>query len=233
VAANRIGVVVIDDHAMYRGGVRAALEADPSLLVIGETAGDPTALEKVAQVQPDALVIGVNPPGMAGLEAGRFLRRKLPRAFLLALATHPEDAGQAEAREAGFDRYLGKGIGPDELLALVRDGVAGRRAVAAEPQLRALPGREGRRAQESGWEGAAALSRRETEILHLVAQGQSNKEIALVLGISDQTVKNNITSLLRKLGVQDRTQAVIHALRHGWIEVSTPDAVEEGRKAGD
>jgi DNA-binding NarL/FixJ family response regulator len=232
-AANRIGVVVIDDHAMYRGGVRAALEADPALLVIGETAGDPSALEKVAQVQPDALVIGVNPPGMSGLEAGRFLRRKLPRAFLLALATHPEDAGKSEAREAGFDRYLGKDVTGEQVLALIREGVAAQRAASAEPQLRALPGRENRRQALSGWEGAAALSRRETEILHLVAQGQSNKEIALVLGISDQTVKNNITSLLRKLGVQDRTQAVIHALRHGWIDVTTPDTADGQRKAGD
>jgi len=158
---------------------------------------------------------GVTPPHMAGLEAGRFLRRRLPRAVLLALATHPEDSGRAEARDAGFDRYVGKNVSAAEVLAMVHEGIAAKRT-ASEPQLRALPGRQSRRSV-AGWEGAAALSRRETEILHLVAAGQSNKEIAGVLGISDQTVKNNITSLLRKLGVQDRTQAVIRAIGAGLL----------------
>lgn len=218
-AANRLGVVIVDDHALYRGGIRAALEHEPELLVLGETAGGEAAIEKIAQVRPDIIVVGINPPALAGLEVGRNLRRRLPRTLLVALASHPDDAGRLEARDAGFDRYIGKTVTAEAFVALVREGVAAIRTTgAAEPHLRALPTRK-QAAVKSGLNGAPPLSRRETEILHLVAEGQSNKEIAAVLGISDQTVKNNITSMLRKLDVQDRTQAVIHALRHGWIQI--------------
>jgi two-component system, NarL family, response regulator DegU len=215
-AMARYGVVIVDDQPLYRGGVRAALEAEAELHVIGETAGEPGMLERIAAVQPDAVVIGVNPPQLAGLEVARGLRRRLPRAVLVALLLHLDEPSRRAALEAGFDRVAGKEIAPATLLAHLRDGLAAvRPASGAEPALRALPSVRARRPKD----GPLPLSRRENEILHLVAEGQSNKEIAAVLGISDQTVKNNITSMLRKLGVQDRTQAVIHALRHGWIEV--------------
>jgi two-component system response regulator DegU len=216
----RCGVVIVDDQPLYRGGVRSALEAEPEVHVIGETAGEPGMLDRIASVTPDVVIIGVNPPLLAGLEIARGLRRRLPRAVLIGLLLHLDDAGRRAAHEAGCDRVAGKEIAPATLLAHVRDGLAAVRPASGalptgEPTLRALPSVRARRPKE----GPLPLSRRENEILHLVAEGQSNKEIAAVLGISDQTVKNNITSMLRKLGVQDRTQAVIHALRHGWIEV--------------
>lgn len=212
----RCGVVIVDDQPLYRGGVRVALEAESELHVIGETAGEAGMIDRIVAVQPDVVIVGVNPPGFAGLEVARGLRRRLPRAFLLALLLHADDLGRRSALEAGFDRVAGKEIEPEALQHHVRDGLAtARSASGAETTLRALPTARARRPKD----GPLPLSRRENEILHLVAEGQSNKEIAAVLGISDQTVKNNITSMLRKLGVQDRTQAVIHALRHGWIEV--------------
>jgi two-component system response regulator DegU len=212
----RCGVVIVDDQPLYRGGVRAALEAESDLHVIGETAGEAGMIDRIVAVQPDVVIVGVNPPIFAGLEVARGLRRRLPRAFLLALLLHADDHGRRMAMDAGFDRVAGKEIEPDALQSHLRDGLAASRpASGAEPTLRALPSARARRPKD----GPLPLSRRENEILHLVAEGQSNKEIAAVLGISDQTVKNNITSMLRKLGVQDRTQAVIHALRHGWIEV--------------
>lgn len=213
---SRTGVVIVDDQPIFRGGIREALEADPLLLVLGETAGDPTALDRVVQVQPDAVVVGLNPPALAGLDALRHLRRRLPQVALVALAMHPDDALRREAEAAGANTWAAKSVEGEQLadtlraaLAAVRPGKGGEGGVRAF-----APARGGR----GGGNGRPPLSRRETEILHLVAEGQSNKEIAAVLGISDQTVKNNITSLLRKLGVHDRTQAVIHALRHGWIE---------------
>lgn len=215
---SRTAVVVVDDQPIYRGGVRAALEADPTLVVLGETSGDPPALDKLVQIQPDAVVVGLNPPLLAGLEVLRLLRRRLPRTALVALALHPDDALRKEAEAAGTNAWGAKTVEADEVRRLVRSALV---EVRPGPEaVRSLPSPRPRRAAI----GRTALSRRETEILHLVAEGQSNKEIAAVLGISDQTVKNNITSLLRKLGVHDRTQAVIHALRHGWIEPTVAKA---------
>ena len=219
---NRIGVVIVDDQPIYRGGVRAALEADPTLLVLGETTGDAHALDRVVQAQPDAVVVGLNPPALAGMEALRVLRRRLPQAALIALPMHPDDGLRRDVDAVGATAWVVKTVAADDLRDALRGALAGvRPGMGDEGGVRALASARG------GRTARATLSRRETEILHLVAEGQSNKEIAAVLGISDQTVKNNITSLLRKLGVHDRTQAVIHALRHGWIE-STATAARPG-----
>ena len=213
---NRTGVVIVDDQPIFRGGARAALEADPGLTVLGETAGDVSALDRVVQAQPDAVVVGLNPPAMAGLDALRHLRRRLPQVALVALAMHPDDGLRREAEAAGANAWEAKTLGDEGIREALRAALAAvRPGKGGEGGLRALTSARGAR---GGGTGRPLLSRRETEILHQVVEGQSNKEIAGVLGISDQTVKNNITSLLRKLGVHDRTQAVIHALRHGWIE---------------
>lgn len=218
---NRTGVVIVDDQPIYRGGARAALEGDPALLVLGETAGDPSALDRVVQAQPDAVVVGLNPPALAGLDALRHLRRRLPQVALVALAMHPDDGLRREAEAAGANAWAAKTVEGDELHEALRSALAAvRPGKGNEGGVRALASARNGRGTGTG---RPLLSRRETEILHLVAEGQSNKEIAAVLGISDQTVKNNITSLLRKLGVHDRTQAVIHALRHGWIEAAPAD----------
>ncbi|MCC6315502.1 MAG: response regulator transcription factor [Thermomicrobiales bacterium] len=223
---NRVGVVVVDDEAIFRGGVRGALEPDDALLVIGETAGEAGAVDKIAQVQADVVVVGVNPPAMQGVETLRELRRRLPRAALLALAAYPDAAGRNEALAAGATIYDAKSIDADDLRRLVHEALA-----AVRPYTPGDPARANGRNGGPGWRGAAPLSRRETQILHLVARGQSNKEIAAGLGISDQTVKNNITSLLRKLGVQDRTQAVIYALRQGWIDAAEDEPARDADEA--
>lgn len=216
---NRTGVVIVDDQPIYRGGAREALEADPALVVLGETAGDPGALERVVQAQPDAIVVGLNPPALIGLDALRHLRRRLPQVALVALAMHPDDTLRREAETAGANAWAAKTLDGAELREALQTALmVARPGKGGDGGVRALAAARGAR---GGANGRPLLSRRETEILHLVAEGQSNKEIAAVLGISDQTVKNNITSLLRKLGVHDRTQAVIHALRHGWIEPET------------
>ena len=220
---SRIGILIVDDHPLVRRGIRLGLEADRDLLVVAEAADGPSAIQAADQFIPDIVLLDVSLPTMSGFDVARAIKRRHPRTAIVFLTMHEDDGHLFAATRAGADAFAAKGIEIDELIRLLRyiadtesDPSAKKPSFVSARLLDDV--RSGtRRTVES--EDFTPLSPREVEILGFVAQGLSNKEIAGMLGISDQTVKNNITSILRKLNVNDRTQAVIYALRHGWIDL--------------
>ena len=176
---------------------------------------------------PDIILVDINLPGMNGLEVARVIKRRQPQAAIVVLSVYEDDEQLFNAIKVGAAAYSQKDITPQQLVEILRrvghghylinDNVLSKPLVASRVlnQFRELA------TLETDVEPLfAPLTSREIEILDCIARGNSNKEIARALNISDQTVKNHITSILRKLAVNDRTQAVIYALRHGWIKMS-------------
>jgi DNA-binding NarL/FixJ family response regulator len=225
---NRVGILVVDDHPLFRRGIRMSLEAERDLLVVAEAADGPAAIQAADQFAPDVVLLDVSLPTMSGFDVARSIKRRHPRAAIVILTMHEDDGHLFAAIRSGADAFAAKSVEIEELIRLIRHlaGVGGE-ATSSFAAARLLD--EVRTATRRGTvledEDYSPLSPREIEILGFVSQGLSNKEIASILRISDQTVKNNITSILRKLHVNDRTQAVIYALRHGWIDPGSEEAV--------
>lgn len=224
---SRIQILIVDDHPLFRRGIRWSLENEHDLLVVGEAADGQAAVQQVDQTMPDVVLIDINMPLMSGLEVTRIIKRRHPQMGVIILTMHEDDEQLFHAIRVGAAAYCTKDVDAEELIRLIRrvakgeylinDNVLSRPFVASRvlDQFRELS------QMDQANEGVfSPLTPREVEILDCVAQGNSNKEIARILSISDQTVKNHITSILRKLAVNDRTQAVIYALRHGWIKLA-------------
>ncbi|MFT4037536.1 MAG: response regulator transcription factor [Thermomicrobiales bacterium] len=223
---NRISVLLVDDHPLFRRGLRMGLEPERDLLIVAEAADGPAALQATEQYQPDVVLLDITLPTTSGFDVARAIKRRQPRTAVIVLTMHEDDGHLFAAIRAGADAFAAKSIEMAELVKLIRHVAGG--DDASQPVtftharlLDEVRNTSKRSAMES--EDYSPLSPREIEILGFVAQGLSNKEIASMLLISDQTVKNNITSILRKLQVNDRTQAVIYALRHGWIDLAVED----------
>mgnify|MGYP000088297455 CR=1 FL=1 len=227
---SRIAILIVDDHPLVRKGIRLGLEADRDLLVVGEAADGQAAIQAADQFLPDVVLLDISLPSMSGFDVARAIKRRHPHVAIVFLTMHEDDGHLFAATRAGAEAFAAKGIEIDELVRLVRyvadddpETKSKKPGFVSARLLDDVRSRVRRGAVEE--EDFSPLSPREVEILGFVAQGLSNKEIASILGISDQTVKNNITSILRKLNVNDRTQAVIYALRHGWIDLVSDVAV--------
>ena len=221
-----ITILVVDDHPLFRQGVVDALMLEPDLQVVGQAADGETALEMLREQQPQVALVDVNLPGLNGQQVMRqALSEKLPTRFLL-LTAYDDPSQRLHAMRGGAAAYCSKDVEPERLVAQVRLAAQGK-YIIGEQVLESAGLERWLRAQtekalgEYGDPGEpyAPLSAREMEVLKQVTGGQSNKEIALALGISQQTVKNHVTAILRKLGVEDRTQAAIYALRRGWVRL--------------
>lgn len=223
----RFRVLLVDDHPLFRQGVRHALDGAPDIQIVAEASDGQMAIQMADTLAPDVMLCDINLPGISGLEATRVIRRRNPHIAVVVLTVHEDDEQLFGAIKAGAAAFSTKDVGQDRLLELVRrtgsgeylinENVVNKPSVASRvlKQFRDLASMEPE--DESLF---APLTSREIEILDCIARGMSNKEIARSLLISDQTVKNHITSILRKLAVNDRTQAVIYALRRGWIKMS-------------
>jgi DNA-binding NarL/FixJ family response regulator len=223
---NRIGVLVVDDHPLFRRGLRMGFEEERDILIVAEAADGPAAIQAAEQFVPDVVLLDISLPTMSGFDVARAIKRRRPKAAIAILTMHEDDGHLFAAIRSGADAFVAKSIDIDELVRLVRH-LAGGAGHASPPFTTARLLDEVRAGSRRGAiedEEYSPLSPREIEILGFVSQGLSNKEIASILHISDQTVKNNITSILRKLRVNDRTQAVIYALRHGWIDLGSEEA---------
>ena len=223
---DKITLIVIDDHPLFRQGVVNALSLEEDFLVIAEASSGEEGIELIRRYLPRVAIVDVNLPGMNGQQMTRLvMAEKLPTRIILMTAY--DDAGQMiHAMNAGASAYCSKEILPESLVKTIRTAFAGKYV---------LDGHEFDADSLKNWletqvEGALReysdpgepympLSSREMEVLSYVTRGLSNKEIASLLGISHQTVKNHVTSILRKLGVDDRTQAALYALRRGWIRL--------------
>jgi DNA-binding NarL/FixJ family response regulator len=222
----RVRILVVDDHPLFREGLRLALAPHADLELVGAAADAAAALRLVETAQPDVVLCDVNLPDLDGLELTRRLHRIYPQVRVIVVTLHLDDERILAALRAGAAGFLTKDAAGAELVALVRRVGAGeypinelvlaRSGVAAHllDQFRDLSEQAAAAADQGVF---SPLTPRELGVLDAAAHGQSNKEIARALVISDQTVKNHMTAILRKLVVNDRTQAVIYALRHGWL----------------
>jgi DNA-binding NarL/FixJ family response regulator len=223
---NKVRILLVDDHPLFRQGVTWTLTNQPDLEIVGEVADGQAAIQQADILLPDIILCDINLPGMNGLEVTRILKRRHPQTAVIILTLHEDDEQLFHAIRVGASAYAIKDIAAQELISLIRrvgrgeylinENVLSRPFVASKvlDQFRELASLD-----EASDTVFSPLTPREVEILDCVARGNSNKEIARLLSISDQTVKNHITSILRKLAVNDRTQAVIYALRHGWIKL--------------
>jgi NarL family two-component system response regulator LiaR len=203
-------VLIVDDHSVVREGLRMFLVRDPDLEVVGEAADGAEALEQARQLQPDVVVMDLLMPDMDGIAATRAIRRELPETEVLALTSVLESASVVEAIRAGAIGYLLKDTQASELRTAIKAAAAGQ--VQLSPQASAYLLSALRTA-----ELPEPLTPREMDVLRLLAQGQSNKEIARALHLVEETVKSHVRHILAKLGVQSRTQAVLAAIRLGIV----------------
>ena len=225
--SDRISVLIVDDHPLFRDGLQKALELEDDIEVIGQCADGEQALKAMAQLQPAVVLLDINLPSINGLQVARQLKAERNNVAIVFLTAYHDSQQVLHAMRAGASAYCPKDIMPDELIDIIRSVARGYYVVGGE-QITAQDVNAWINANVEAMSGAYVvdpdehyipLSPREVEILQFVTNGMSNKEIASRLNISQQTVKNHMTSILKKLNVQDRTQAAVTALRHGWVRI--------------
>jgi two-component system, NarL family, response regulator LiaR len=216
-----IRVLIVDDHAVVREGLRTFLELQDGIEVVGEAGDGLQALDQAAALTPDVILMDLVMPRLDGVAAMRKLRERSPASRVIVLTSFLDDNRLMPALQAGAAGYLLKDVEPAELARAVR--TAGSEQAMIDPTvaarlLRTLsePGPAIRRG-DAGADPGASLTPREHEVLELIAAGRSNKRIALELGIAEKTVKTHVGHLMAKLGVSDRTQAALLAVRRGLV----------------
>ena len=210
-----IRVLLVDDQAVVRGGLRAYLETQPGLTVVGDAASGREAVELAATTTPDVVLMDLEMPEMGGVEATRRVREVSPRSQVVVLTSFHDDRHVFPAINAGAISYLLKDAGPDEVAAAVRAAARGEAVVNPRVAARLIQEFRGERGPQVN--PYTALTEREQEVLRLIAQGRSNGEIAAALAISEKTVKGHVSNVLSKLYLEDRTQAAIYAWREGFV----------------
>jgi DNA-binding NarL/FixJ family response regulator len=211
VSGDALSVVLVDDDENFRKGIAAVL-ATYGLSVAGEAGDGEEALRVVAEVAPDVVLMDLAMPRLGGVDATRRLAQLAPASAILILATSSDEREVVQAMIAGASGYVLKGTPPSSLVADIRAAAEGECVMSASIAARlfgALPENEAVPVL------SAALSKREIEILGMIASGKQNSDIAELLVISPYTVRNHISNLLRKLQLQNRTQAATYAARHG------------------
>lgn len=224
----RIRLLIVDDHPLFRQGLVDALETDPDMEVVAQAADGEAAVAQAQAHQPDVILMDINLPNVNGLQVTRRIVGELPKVKVLIITGYDDAEQIFHALRAGAVAYCSKDIPPEELLNGIHAIYEGAYMVHGQIMnhqevVEWIEQRIGR--YESVLEGDGdvftPLSPREMEILELVTRGASNKEIAHKLSISQQTVKNHMTAILRKLRVDDRTQAAVYALQHGWVRLDS------------
>jgi DNA-binding NarL/FixJ family response regulator len=212
-----IRIVLADDHALVREGIRGLLELTPDLRIVGEAADGHEALRLVAELDPDLVLLDVRMPRMSGLEALSALRRTDPDRRVVLLTTFDEESVIREALRVGVQGFLLKDVTRDQLAEALHRVAGGETLL-----LPGLPEQVSRGFAELPRDFPHAelpecLTRRELEVLRLIARGLSNREIAEALGTAEGTVKNQTSNILAKLGVRDRTRAVLRGMELGCL----------------
>jgi two-component system, NarL family, response regulator LiaR len=208
----RIRVLVVDDHAVVRRGLRMFLGDDPQIELVGEAGDGEEAVRLAGELQPDVVLMDLLLPKVDGIQATETIRRQLPDTQVIALTSVLEDSSVIGAVKAGAIGYLLKNTEADDLMSAIHAAAAGQVRLSPEASARLM--REIRAP-----EGPEMLTPRETDVLRLVAEGKANKEIARSLAITEQTAKSHVHSILGKLGMLSRTQAAVYAARIGLVSI--------------
>lgn len=213
-----VKLLLVDDHKLFREGLRRILELEPDLEVVGEANTGRKALEVLAVCKPDVVLMDINMPECNGVEATRLIKELYPQTAVLVLSIHDDREYLLETLKAGASGYLLKDVEPDRLIEAIRDVAQGGSIV--HPGLTSkLIVELNRLANQPLTAIAGPLTEREGEILALIARGLSNAAIGKSVYISEKTVKNHVTNILRKLDVTDRTQAVIEGVKRGLVNI--------------
>jgi len=231
---DEVQILIVDDHPFFREGLRNVLDTAEGVTVIGEASDGEEAVDRAVELFPRVILMDVNLPRMNGLEAMRRIKEACPDINFVILTAYDDEEQVYHAVRAGASAYHPKDVDLGQLVSTILAVSEGNYVVGGS----VLTEREiGQwlldKFQQFGGEVfeqdryLSPLSAREMEILRLVVAGMSNKEIAYNLGISHQTVKNHITAILSKLGVADRTQAAVYALRRGWVPLRKDSGDDE------
>jgi DNA-binding NarL/FixJ family response regulator len=210
-----IRVLLVDDHAVVREGLRNFLALQDGLEIVGEASDGNEAIEQAQRLEPDVILMDLVMPGLDGIGAMRQLRARSSASRVIVLTSFLEDERVLPAIQAGAAGYLLKNVAPAELARAIRAAHAGEAII--DPTAAARLVRVIADDARSRIEQPERLTRRERDVLELIARGQSNKRIAFELGISEKTVKTHVGHLLAKLGVTDRTQAALMAVEEGLV----------------
>jgi DNA-binding NarL/FixJ family response regulator len=202
-----IRVLMVDDHALMRGGIAGLIAGEPDMTLVAEAGTGRDAIEQFRRHHPDVTLMDLRMPEMSGLQALSAIRAEVPDARVIVLTTYSGDVQVGRALRAGASAYLLKSTLRHELLDAIRAVHAGRKMLSPEVSF-----------DLAEHVGADALSPAEIRVLRLVANGQSNREIAATLAVTEDTIKCQIRSILAKLGANDRTHAVVIGLKRGIIE---------------
>jgi DNA-binding NarL/FixJ family response regulator len=222
-----IRLLVVDDHPVFRQGLRDVLSTDSEIVVVGEAADGKEALEQAYALQPDVILMDINLPGNSGLQATSQLQERLPEARVIVITGYDEPEQIYHSLRAGAAAFCSKDMPPESLIRTVHAVNEGKIVIQgqvfneqeAEEWIQRRDARFGKRLSDDNNAAESLLTPREMEILEMICRGASNKDIARELGISYQTVKNHVTAILHKLGVKDRTQAVLYAIRREWFDI--------------
>ncbi len=217
----KIRVLIVDDHAMVRQGLRTFLDLHDQIEVVAEAANGLEAVEQVRQFQPDVVLMDLVMPKLDGIEATRQIRAISPAVQILVLTSFTEDDKVFPAIEAGAVGYVLKDVLPDDLVKAVQAAQRGEAHLHPDITKKLMAQVTTKRQsspEETGGPDLAELTERELEVLSLVAQGLNNRDIAEALVISEKTVKTHVSNILTKLHLADRTQAAIYALKTGLVK---------------
>ncbi len=209
-------IVLADDHHVVRQGLRSLLEAEPDFSVVGEAGDGLEATQLVERLQPDVLVLDLMMPSLNGLEVTRQVSQRSPQTHVVILSMHPNEAYVLEALRAGAAAYVLKESTSAELVRAVREAVAGRRYLSPPLSERAIEAYM-QKAESAALDPYETLTAREREVLHLVAEGHTNAEIADRLFISRRTVETHRANMMRKLGLRTQTDLISYVLRRGIL----------------
>ncbi len=209
-----IKVMIVDDHKLVREGLKAVFDQGGEIEVVGEADSGEEALDMVLDIEPDVVLMDISMPGMNGIQCTRLLREKAPDAKVVILTMLDQEGYVYEAVKAGATGYMLKSTTSDDLMAAIKtvyEGNALLHPEATAQLLKEFVTLAENRSKDYG------LSNREMEVLQLLSEGQTNKEIAKALWISEQTVNTHVAHIFDKLGTSDRTETVARALRNGLV----------------
>jgi NarL family two-component system response regulator LiaR len=216
---DKITIVIADDHTLVREGTRQCLEREDDFEVVAEAADGHEAVRLVNELKPNVAIVDIAMPNLNGIEAAKQIKKAQPGTAVLALSAYDDDEYIYALLEAGADGYLLKNVRGQQLVDAIRDVCAGE--VVLDPHVARKVVQwfgslsRGQRTENGG----NCLSERELEVLKLAAKGMSNKEIAAQLALSVRTVQSHLGHIFDKLGVSSRTEAVLHALKAGWLSL--------------
>jgi len=210
-SATPIRVLCVDDHPLMRAGIRASLEGQPGIQFVAEASDGAAAVAAYREYRPDVTLMDLQMAGMNGIEAIQAIRSEFPQARLIVLTTYDGDVQVTRALKAGASGYLLKSMLRNDLIRAIRTVHGGQRSIPPEVAV-----------QLSGYIDADALTPREVEVLDTISAGNSNKIVADKLSITEDTVKGHVSSIMSKLQANDRTHAVLIALRRGFLDLWRP-----------